>query len=429
MKAICMGNLLVRNARQLLTLRGPTGPRRGPALRDLGIIQDGAVLVENGVITALGPTRRIENLAEARHALEIDASGRVVGPGFVDSHTHLVCGPPRLNDYEMRIAGASYEEIAAAGGGILQSVRAVRETPIRSLVRQARQGLVEFARHGVTTLEAKSGYGLDEAAERKTLRAVQALQGKPLDLAPTYLGAHVVPPEWTGRADAYIEWMCTYLMPKLRRRKLAEFADVYCERGAFTLEQARRYLTAAREQGFRLKIHAEQFSSTGAARLGVELGAVSADHLDYATEEDVQALAASNTIATLLPGAVFHLGLTRFPPARALIDAGAAVALSTDFNPGTSPTYSMPAIVSLACARLRMLPAEAIAAATINGAHAIGRGTRCGSIEADKIADLVVFDVPDYREIPYHFGVNPVAITIKRGTVINNTARATWLEG
>jgi imidazolonepropionase len=429
MRATRLGNLLVRNARQLLTLRGPAGPRRGAALRDLAIIQDGAVLVEDGVIVALGPTRRIENLAEARNAVEIDASGRVVGPGFVDSHTHLVCGPPRLTDYEMRIAGASYEEIAAAGGGILQSMRAVRETPIRTLVRQGRQALVEFARHGVTTVEAKSGYGLDEAGERKTLRAIQALNAKPLDLAPTYLGAHVVPPEWTGRADGYIDWMCSYLMPKLRRRKLAQFADVYCERGAFTLEQARRYLTCARDHGFELKIHAEQFTNTGATRLAVELGAASADHLDHINEGDIRALAGSDTVATLLPGAVAHLGLTDFPPARTLIEAGAAVALSTDFNPGTSPTYSMPVILSLACSRMRMLPAEAIAAATINGAHAIRRADRCGSIEAGKIADLVVFDVPDYREIPYHFGVNPVAVTIKRGTAVCNTTRATWLEG
>jgi imidazolonepropionase len=424
-----VSSLLVRNARQLLTLRGPAGPRRGAALRDLAIIQDGAVLVEDGLITALGPTRRIENLAAARRAREIDASGRVVGPGFVDSHTHLVCGPPRLADYEMRIAGASYLEIAAAGGGILQSVRAVRDMPIRSLVRQGRQALVEFARHGITTVEAKSGYGLDEAGERKTLRAVHTLDGKPLDLAPTYLGAHAVPPEWAGRADEYIEWMCSYLMPKLRRRRLAEFADVYCERGAFTVGQARRYLASAREHGFELKIHAEQFTNTGATRLAVELGAVSADHLDHVNEGDIRALAGSDTMATLLPGSVAHLGLSKYPPARALIEAGAAVALSTDFNPGTCPTYSMPVILSLACAGMRMLPSEAIAAATINGAHAIRRAARCGSIEAGKIADLVVFDVPDYREIPYHFGVNPVAVTIKRGTVIYNTARAAWLEG
>ncbi len=420
--------VLVRGARQLLTLRGRSGPRRGDALKDLGIIQDGAVLIQDGVIVALGPTRRIENLSEARHAREIDASGRVVGPGFVDSHTHLVSGPPRLADYEMRLAGASYDEIAGAGGGIMVSVRAVRETPYRRLELQTWRALEGFIRHGVTTLEAKSGYGQDETGERKILRTVQALEGRPLDLVPTYLGAHIVPPEWAGRADEYIEWMASYFMPKLRARRLAVFADVYCERHAYTPDQARRYLCAARALGFDVKIHAEQFTHTGAARLGVELGAVSADHLDHADEDDIRALAGSDTIATLLPGAVLHLGLSKYPPARALIDAGAAVALATDFNPGTSPTWSMPAIVSLACSQMRMTPAEALTAATINAAWAIRRADRCGSIEAGKNADLVVFDVPDYREIPYHFGVNPVAMTIKRGVVIYSKPDLLWRE-
>ncbi|MGE5487207.1 MAG: imidazolonepropionase [bacterium] len=423
-----MGSVLVRNARQLLTLRGPSGPRRGAALRDLAITQDGAVLVRDGIIIAVGPTRRIENLSDARHAREIDASGRVVGPGFVDSHTHLICGPPRLTDYEMRIAGANYDEIAAVGGGILWTVRAVRDMPIRKLEHQARHAIAGFLRHGVTTIEVKSGYGLDDATERKMLRVVQGLDAKPVRLVPTYLGAHVVPPEWEGRAGDYISWMCTSMLPSLRRRRLAEFVDVYCSPNAFSVEQARRYLLAAREQGYKLKIHAEQFEHNGSAQLAVELEAVSADHLDYVNEDDVRALARSQTIATLLPGSVLHLGLSRYAPARALIDAGAAVALATDFNPGTSPTYSMPMILSLACSQMRMTPAEAISAATINGAHAVGRAAYCGSIEAGKDADLVVYDVPDYREIPYHFGVNPVAITIRRGAVIYSAMGATWQE-
>jgi len=423
-----VGTLLVRNARQLLTLRGPSGPRRGSALRDLAIIQDGAVLIRDGVILAVGLTRRVENLSDARHAREIDASGCVVAPGFVDSHTHLICGPPRLADYEMRIAGAGYEEIAAAGGGILLTVRAVRETPIRRLKNQARDTISEFVRHGTTTVEVKSGYGLDDITERKILRTARALDGKPLSLVPTYLGAHAVPPEWKGRADAYIAWMCAGMMPALRRSRLAEFVDIYCSRGAFTVEQARTYLTAARELGFKLKIHAGQFAADAAAKLAAELEAVTADHLDYAGEDDIRALAASHTIATLLPGAVLHLGLSRYAPARPLIDSGAAVALATDYNPGTSPTCSMPMILSLACAQMRMTPAEAISAATINGAHAVGRAARCGSIEAGKDADLVIYNVSDYREIPYHFGMNPVALTIKRGEVIYSAVRATWRE-
>ncbi len=420
--------VLVRGARQLLTMRGPSGPRRGAALRDLGLIEDGAVLIRDGSIASLGPGRRVENLSEARRALEIDASGRVVAPGFVDSHTHLVCGPARLMDYEMRIAGASYQQIAQASGGILMSMRALRETPIRRLLLQARRTLDGFIRHGTTTLEAKSGYGLDETGERKALRAVQALNGKPLDLVPTYLGAHAVPPEYSGRADEYIQWICTRLMPKIWRRKMARFADVCCEEGAFNMQQVRRYLEAARDLGFPLKVHAEQFSHTGAARLAIEMGAVSADHLDYIDPADISMLAESPVVAALLPGAVFHLGLDHYAPARALIDAGAAVALATDFNPGTSPTFNMQMILSLACAHMRMTPAEAFSAATINGAYALGCAGQAGSIEVGKDADLVIFDAADYREIPYHFGVNLVELTMKRGAVIFRRAEVQWEE-
>ncbi len=420
--------VLVRGARQLVTLRGGRGPRRGAALGELSIIPDGAVLIKGGIIAELGPSRRIENLSAARRAVEIDATGRVVMPGFIDSHTHLVYGAPRLTDYEMRLAGASYAEIAKAGGGILTSVRAVREMPIRTLILQARKNLADFIRHGTTTVEAKSGYGLDETGERKTLRALAALDGKPVDIVPTYLGAHVPPPEYRGRADDYIDWMCSYLMPKIRRHGLARFADVYCDEGAFTLGQARRYLEAARDLGFGLKIHAEQFTATGAARMAAELGAASADHLDAASDRDICALADSETIATLLPGAVFHLGSARYPRARTMIEAGAAVALATDFNPGTSPTMSMPMVLSLACSQMRMTPAEAISAVTVNGAHACGRADRCGSLEAGKDADLVVFSVPDYREIPYHFGVNLVETTIKRGAVIYHQGEIRWPE-
>lgn len=404
---------LVRGARQLLTLRGDSGPRRGAALRELGIVPNGAVLIKDGVIVDSGPARRIEKLPGARRAREIDAAGRVVMPGFVDSHTHLVFGRPRLVDYEMRLAGASYAEIAAAGGGILSSVAAVRSMSAARLEAQARSSLAAMALHGTTTLEAKSGYALDEAGELKTLRLLAKLDGDPLDIVPTYLGAHIAPPEYRGKPDAYIDWMTTEMMPQIRRRKLARFVDIYCDDGAFTLEQSRRYLEHARRLGLGLKIHAEQFARTGAARLAVELDAASADHLEQASEEDIRALAQSNTIATLLPGSVFHLGLHAYAPARALIEAGAAVALATDFNPGTSPTYSMQMVVSLACTEMRMSPAEAIAAATINGAHALGCADRIGSLEPGKQADMLLLKVSDYRELPYYFGSNNVHITIK----------------
>ncbi|MGO4884936.1 MAG: imidazolonepropionase [Bryobacteraceae bacterium] len=410
---------LVRNVRQLLTLRGHNGPRRGAALGNLGIVAHGAVLIKNGVIAAAGPARRIEKLPAARRARETDAAGRVVMPGFVDSHTHLLFGRPRLVDYEMRLAGASYSEIAAAGGGILSSVKAVRGMPAPQLEAHGRAFLAAMARHGTTTIEAKSGYALDGPGELKTLRVLKELADRgPLDIAPTYLGAHIVPPEYRGQSEAYIAWIATEMLPTIRRRNLAQFVDVYCDEGAFTLDQSRRYLEHARRLGFGLKIHAEQFARTGAARLAVELGAATADHLEQAGEEDIRALAQSNTIATLLPGSVFHLGLRKYAPARALIEAGAAVALATDFNPGTSPTYSMQMVLSLACTEMRMSPAEAIAAATINGAHALGMADRVGSLEPGKQADLLILNAEDYRELPYYFGANNVSVTMKRGAVL-----------
>ena len=409
---------LVRGARQLLTLQGGSGPRRGSELRELGVVAKGAVLIRDDVILEAGPARRIEKLAASGRVREIDAGGRVVMPGFVDSHTHLVFGRPRLTDYEMRLAGACYAEIAAAGGGILSSVKAVRGMPPAQLETQARRALDGMARHGTTTLEAKSGYALDEAGELKTLRLLAKLDGDPLDIVPTYLGAHIVPPEYRERPDAYIDWVVSEVLPVIRRRKLAQFVDVYCDDGAFTAEQSRRYLEYARCLGLGVRIHAEQFARTGATGMAVELGAASVDHLEQAGDEEIRALAQSNTIATLLPGSVFHLGLRTYAPARALIQAGAAVALATDFNPGTSPTYSMQMILSLACTEMRMSPAEAIAAATINGAHALGRADRIGSLEPGKQADLVILNAEDYREIPYYFGTNNVHLTIKGGRAL-----------
>jgi imidazolonepropionase len=412
-------SLLIRRAGQLLTLRGTDGARRGTALSDIGIVTDGAVLITDGVIEAAGAAEDVERAASgADNVVELDAGGRVVMPGFVDSHTHLVFSQPRLLDYEMRIGGADYHKIAEAGGGILSSVQAVRTAAPEELETQASRAIQNFARHGTTTVEAKSGYGLDETAELKTLVVLAAIDGRPLEIVSTYLGAHLIPPEHAENPDGYIDWMAREMMPRIRRQRLAAFADVYCDQGAFTIEQARRYLAAAREAGFQLKIHAEQFTHTGAARLAVELEAASADHLEQADHEDAVALGNSSTVATLLPGSVFHLGLDRYAPARALIENGAAVALATDFNPGTSPTCSMPVVLSLACTRMRMSPAEAISAATINGAHALGRGHQLGSLDPGKQGDVILLNATDYREIPYYFGVNLVAATIKRGLVI-----------
>jgi imidazolonepropionase len=410
--------VLVRGARQLLTLRGPSGPRRGAALKELGIIIGGAVLIEDGLITHVGPASRIENLAEAREAEEIDADGRVVMPGFVDSHTHLAFAAPRLSDYEMRLEGRGYQEIAAAGGGILSSVRSLRAASVHTLERMVRQAVVALASHGTTTVEAKSGYGLDEPSEVKTLRAIGRWDGRPLDILATCLGAHAVPPEYAGRADDYIEWLAETLLPLVARRKLARFADVYCDANAFSVGQARRYLETGKRLGLLPRIHASQFAELGAVDLALELGCLSADHLEAIGPAQVEALAKGQTIATLLPGSVFHLGLDRYAPARALVDAGAPVALATDYNPGSSPTYNMQMVLSLACLEMKMTPAEAIAAATINGAHALRVAQRAGSLEFGKQGDLLVMGVGDYREIPYYFGVNHVQRVLKRGVTV-----------
>jgi imidazolonepropionase len=411
-------DLLITGCTELITLRGPA-PRRGRALGEPGIIRDGAVLLRDGRIAAIGMRRRIESMRDARRASKLDLCGRVVLPGFVDSHTHLIFAASRANEYEIRIAGATYETIARAGGGIVSSVRNLRRASPTELKTRARANLAQFAAHGTTTIEAKSGYGLDWKSERKTLLLLRELEREqPLEIVRTFLGAHVVPPECHGRADEYVELVCRKWIPQVAKENLAEFCDVFCDRGAFTLAQSRRILTAARSCGLRLRIHAEQLARTGAARLAVELHAASADHLEQLTAGDIRALAKSDVTCTVLPGCCFHLGLAHYGPARKLIEAGAIVALATDFNPGTSPTLSMPMILSLACTQMRMTPAEAIAAATINAAYSLGRHNRIGSLEVGKFADLAVFDLASYREIPYYFGVNHCCLTMKRGQIV-----------
>jgi imidazolonepropionase len=405
-----------------LTLRG-RGPRRGAALGELGIVKDGAVLVRDGLIAAVGTRAKIEAMAEARIAEKMDLGGRVVLPGFVDSHTHLIHAASRAEEYELKIAGASYEEIARKGGGILNSVKKLRAATSEALKRRARCALTQFAAYGTTTVETKSGYGLDVASELKILRLHKELATEqPLDIASTFLGAHVVPAEFRGTPEGvnrYIALLTEKLIPEVAQENLAEFCDVFCDRGAFTREQARHILKVAKRHGLAPKLHAEQLSHTGAAQLAVKLGATSCDHLEQVNSRDIEALAKSQTVATLLPGCDFHLGLARYAPARKLIQAGAIVALATDYNPGTSPTTSMPMVLSLACSQLRMTPAEAITAATINAAYALRREKHIGSLGVGKLADLAVFEVADYREIPYYFGMNTCWMTLKRGVVVH----------
>ncbi|HTT32916.1 MAG TPA: imidazolonepropionase [Methylomirabilota bacterium] len=414
--------MLITGASQLLTLGGH-GPRRRDSLSNLGLIKDGALLVRDGVIAAVGTRAQVEALPEARVAEKLDLGGRVALPGFVDSHTHLVHAASRAEEYELKIAGAGYEEIARKGGGILNSVKRLRAATAEELKKRAKAALKQFAAHGTTTIEAKSGYGLDVASELKILKLHKELAAEqPVEIASTFLGAHVVPDEYRRRKDGaerYIKLMEENLLPEIADGQLAEFCDVFCDRGAFSVVQAKRVLQAGRQWGLTPRMHAEQLSRTGAAELGMLLRAASCDHLEQVNKKDIRAFGKSETVAALLPGCDFHLGLKKYAPARELIEAGAIVALATDYNPGTSPTLSMPMILSLACTQLRMTPAEAITAATINGAYALRREKRVGSLEVNKQADVAVFEVADYREIPYYFGVNHCWMTLKRGRVIH----------
>jgi imidazolonepropionase len=413
--------LLITGASQLLTLRGNT-PRRGDSLSDLAIIKDGALLLRDGQILSVGPRKKIESSSAARKTEKLDLGGRVVLPGFVDSHTHLIHAASRAEEYELKIQGASYEEIARKGGGILNSVKKLRAATSKALKTRAQAALQEFASYGTTTIEAKSGYGLDVASELKILSLQKELSAEqPLEIVSTFLGAHVVPAEFRGSTrgpETYIHLLIKQLLPEVAAEKLAEFCDVFCDRGAFTREQSEHILQEGQSHGLAPRLHAEQLSHTGATRLAVQLGAASCDHLEQITDADILSLANSNTVATLLPGCDFHLGWKQYAPARKLIDAGAIVAIATDYNPGTSPTVSMPMILSLAGSQLRMTPAEAIATSTINAAFSLRREKRIGSLEPGKQADLAVFDVEDYREIPYYFGMNRCYMTIKRGEII-----------
>jgi imidazolonepropionase len=411
-------NLLITGASQLLTLRGRV-PRRGKALSDLGILRDGALLIREGVIAAVGTRTQVESVRESLTAEKLDVGGRVVLPGLVDSHTHLIHAASRAEEYELKIAGASYEEIARKGGGILNSVKKLRADTAESLKKRAHAALREFGEHGTTTLEAKSGYGLNEASELKILCLHKELSAEqPLEIVSTFLGAHVVPVEFSGKRggrEKYVALLTDKLIPEVAAEGLAEFCDVFCDRGAFSVSDAKKVLEAGNKHGLVPRLHAEQLTRTGATQLAVKLGAASCDHLEQISKADIRALAKSNTVAALLPGCDFHLGLKKYAPARALIEAAAIVALATDYNPGTSPTMSMPMILSLGCTQLRMSPAEAIVAATVNAAYSLKREKSIGSLETGKQADLAVFDVDDYREIPYYFGVNKCWMTLKKG--------------
>ncbi|MFC0297495.1 imidazolonepropionase [Geobacillus jurassicus] len=416
-----MRPLFIRRARQLVTLAGGSAaPLVGEKMSNLAIIENGSVWIENGTIVAVGPDdelvrRFADRLAEAE---VIDARGKTVTPGLVDPHTHLVYAGSREREWTMRLGGAAYMEIMNAGGGIHATTKATREASEETLYEESKQRLDQFLLHGVTTVEAKSGYGLSLEHEIKQLEAAKRLDDThPVDVVSTFLGAHAVPSEWKHDPDEYVRLIINEMIPEVSRRGLAEFNDVFCERGVFTPDEARRILEAGKAYGLTPKIHADEIEPYGGAELAAEVGAISADHLLRASDEGVRRMAERGVIGVLLPGTAFFL-MTKAADARRLIDAGVPVALATDCNPGSSPTVSLPLVMSLACLHMGMTPAEALAAATINAAHAIGRAHLIGSLEPGKKADLVMFNVPNYVQIMYYYGVNHAEMVIKGGKVV-----------
>lgn len=405
-----IADLLVTGAGQLLTLDRP-GPRRGPQMSDLGLVRDGAVAIQGGRIAAVGAARDLEAW-QARQVL--DAGGRVVIPAFVDPHSHVLYAGARIDEFEARLRGASYQEIMAAGGGIMSTVRATRAASDEELLSQTSRRLARMLAQGTATAEVKTGYGLDLESELRCLRLIRTLgERQPVRLVPTFLGAHAVPAEYAGRADAYVEAVTEEMLP--RAVGLAEYCDVFCDEGAFSLTQAERILRRARALGLGVKVHADEFASLGAAGLAVELGAASADHLMVTPAQERGRLAASGVAAVLLPATSFGLGSARYADGRAWVDAGAIVALATDCNPGTAPCESMPFVIALACRMLGLTPAEAVVAATLNAAYAVGRAGEVGSLAPGKRADLVILDAEDYRELAYRFGASPVQTVIVGG--------------
>jgi imidazolonepropionase len=419
-------DLIIHNARQLITCASPKGPRRGSDMADVGIIQNGAVAITGGNIVAVGTTSDVITAYSAPE--RIDASGRVVCPGFVDPHTHIVYTGDRVVEFEMRIKGTTYMEIMQAGGGIVGTVKAIHAAPVEQLVAEAYARLDRMLALGTTTVEVKTGYGLDVDSETKLLHTIAALaEAHVTDLVPTFLGAHAIPPEYKNRPDDYIALVIDEMLPAAadwyRGTHFAEnnipfFVDVFCEDGVFDVEQSRRVLAAGQKYGLAVKAHVDEFKSLGGVTMAIELGAVSVDHLDATGAGEIATLAGSQTIGVVLPAVNFNLGSLHFADARAMIDAGAALALATDINPGSAPCYSMPLVMAIACRYQHLLPAEALIASTINAAHAIGLGDRVGSIEPGKQADLLVIDAPDYRHIAYEFGGNRVTQVFKRGKLM-----------
>jgi imidazolonepropionase len=414
-------DLLIHSASQVCAVPGANGPQRGAALGELGLIVDGAVAVRDGLIVAVGETAVLQSHYAADQT--INANGRCLIPGFVDPHTHIPWAGDRAGEFEQRLAGATYMEIMAAGGGIMSTVRQVREASVDELVAANLPRLDAMLRYGTTSMEAKTGYGLSVDAEIKLLDAIAALDGRhPIDITPTFLPAHAVPAEYRGRTDDYVNLVIDEMLPAGQKWMMANgralFCDVFCEEGVFDLDQTRRILERARELGFGLKVHADEFVGLGGTKLAVELGAISADHLVETPAADIAALGQGETIAVGLPGTPFGLGHSQYTPAKAILAAGGALALATDCNPGTSWCESMQMVIALACRYMGLTQAQALAAATLNSAHAIGRGREVGSLEPGKQADILILETADYRQLGYRYGINLVQTIIKKGQIV-----------
>lgn len=419
-------DLLVHNIGQLCTIPAHDGgPQRGSKLGDLSLIENAAIAMHEGEIVAVGKTDEVS--AEYTGATNLDAGGNLVTPGLVDPHTHLIWAGERSGEFERRIAGATYQEIMAAGGGINRTVRDTRAADVNALIEQAKPRLNTMLAHGSTTIECKTGYGLNTETEIEMLDVIAVLDAEhPVDLVPTFLGAHAIPPEFDANPEGYMNVVIDKMLPAVAEWKDEHwpgdlFCDVFCEVGAFDLKQTRRILEAAQKIGLDLKIHVDEFESLGGARLGAELGAVSVDHVVVTPDLDIQIIGGSNTIAVALPPTPFGLGDTRYTPAKKFLEAGAALAIATDCNPGTGWNENMQFVMALATRYLRLTPAQALAAATINAAFAIKRGDRIGSLEVGKQADLVIWDVPRYQQLSYRFGTNLAKMVIKKGQVVYAT--------
>ena len=407
-----MKSVVLLHASQLVTLAGPKRPRIGAEMSELAIIRDGGLLIRDGKIDIVGPSNEIEK--KAGDAQIVDAKGRVVLPGFVDAHTHLVFAGNRLDDFERRARGETYEQIAKAGGGISSTVEETRATSDVDLLAQAKRHANWFLKCGTTTVEAKSGYGLAVKDELKILRVMQRLnQEFSLEIVPTFLGAHAIPRD--SSPDKYVDLVINEMLPRVASEKLAEFCDIFCERGYFDIERSRKILTAAKKLGLKLRMHVDQLANSGGAKLAAELGAATADHLEKTDEQGIAAMKTANVQPVLVPGSVYALGSTCYPRAREMIQAGLAVVVATDFNPGSSPTPSMPMVLSLACTQMKMSPPEAVTASTINAAYSLNRGDKIGSFEPGKLANFVIFDCEDFRELAYWFGLPQTHSVYVRG--------------